>query len=55
MVNWLPQPGLFHHRIQKSMREKFNPLIKSYGTRTDPDTELTSISLLPFSRALMQF
>ena len=39
------QPGLLHHRIQKSMRVNINPLIKFCGTRTDPAAETGSIGL----------
>ena len=45
LLNCLRQPGLLLHRPQKSMREKFNPLIKSGGTRTVPTAETTSIGL----------
>jgi hypothetical protein len=31
LINWLRQPGLIHNQPQKTMREKFNPLIKSYA------------------------
>jgi hypothetical protein len=44
------QPGLFYLRIQMSMREEFNTLIKSYATRPDsyrdvPAAETESIEL----------
>jgi hypothetical protein len=45
LINWLRQPGLLLNRLQKSMREKFNPLIKPCGTRTDPAAETKSIGL----------
>jgi hypothetical protein len=37
------------------MREEFNPLIKSCGTRTDPDTETKSIGLQADARVVMVF
>jgi hypothetical protein len=45
LINYLLQPGLFYIRIQKSMREKFNPLTKSYATPTDSAAETKSIGL----------
>jgi hypothetical protein len=45
ICNCLRQPGLLHHRIIKSMREKFNPLIKSCGTQTIPAAKTKSIEL----------
>ena len=39
------QPGQFYHRIQKSMREEFNPLIKSCGTGTVPAAKTKSVGL----------
>jgi hypothetical protein len=39
------QPGLFYLRIQESMREEFNPLIKSCGIWTVPAAETKSIGL----------
>ena len=45
LINWLRQPGLLLHRIQKSMRVNNNQLIKFYGTRTDPAAETKSIGL----------
>jgi hypothetical protein len=45
LINCLLQPGLFYHRIQKSMREEFNPLIKSCATRTVPAAKTKSIGL----------
>ena len=45
LINCLLQPGLFYHRIQKSMREEFNPLIKSCGARTIPAAKTKSIGL----------
>jgi hypothetical protein len=43
VLNWLRQPGLLLKRLSKSMRENFNPLIKSCYTRTVPATETKSI------------
>ena len=45
LINCLLQPGLFYHRIQKSMREESNRLIKSCATRTVPAAETKSIGL----------
>jgi hypothetical protein len=39
------QPGHFYLSIQKSMREEFNLLNKSYTTRTVPAAETKSIGL----------
>jgi len=50
LINCLLQPGLFYHRIQKSMREEFNPLIKSFGTLTFPATETKSIGLQAYAQ-----
>ena len=36
LINCLLQPGLFYHRIQKSMGEEFISLIKPCATRTNP-------------------
>ena len=49
------QPGLFYHRIQKSMREEFNLLIKSSATRTVPAAETKSIGLQADARVVMVF
>ena len=45
LLDWLRQPGLLLNRLQKSMREKYNPLIKFCCTRTDPAAETKSIGL----------
>ncbi|HEY5593195.1 MAG TPA: hypothetical protein VIK55_19535 [Paludibacter sp.] len=45
LINCLLQPGLFYLSIQKSMREEFNPLIKSCCTWTIPTAETKSIGL----------
>jgi len=45
LINWLRQPGLLLNQPPKSMRVKFNQLIKSCGTRTDPAAETKSIGL----------
>ena len=45
LINCLLQPGLLYHSIQKSIREEFNPLIKSCATRTVPATETKSVGL----------
>jgi hypothetical protein len=45
LINWLRQPGLLFNQPPKSMREKFNQLIKSCGTLTDPSAEIKSIGL----------
>jgi hypothetical protein len=37
------------------MREKFNPLIKPCGTRTDPATETKSIGLQADAQDVMVF
>ena len=55
LINCLLQPGLFYLRIQKSMREEFNPLIKSCGTRTDPATKTKSIGLQANARVVTVF
>jgi hypothetical protein len=55
LINCLLQPGLFCLRIQKSMREEFNLLIKSCGTRTDPAAETASIGLQANARVVMVF
>jgi hypothetical protein len=49
------QPGLFYLRIQKSMRGKFDPLIKSFGTLTVPVAETKSIGLQADARVVMVF
>jgi hypothetical protein len=49
------QPGLFYLRIQKSIREEFNPLIKSCTTWTVPATETKSIGLQADARVVMVF
>jgi hypothetical protein len=49
------QPGLIYPRIQKSMREEFNPLIKSCGTLTDPATKTKSIGLQADAQVVMVF
>ena len=49
------QPGLFCLRIQKSMKEEFNPLIKSCATRTVPAAETESIGLQADARVVMVF
>jgi hypothetical protein len=49
------QPGLFYLRIQKSMREEFDPLIKSCATRTDPAAKTKSIGLQADARVVMVF
>ena len=53
LINCLLQPGLFYLRIQKSMRENFQQLIKSCVTRTDPATETKSIGLQADARVVM--
>ena len=55
LINCLLQPGQFYLRIQKSMREEFNPLIKSCGTRTDSAAETNSIGLQADARVVMVF
>jgi hypothetical protein len=55
LINCLLQPGLFYHRIQKSMGEEFNLLIKSCGTRTIPAAETKSIGLQADARVVMVF
>ena len=45
LINCLLQPGLFYLRIQKSMIEEFNPLIKICNTQTVPAAETKSIGL----------
>jgi len=44
-IGCLLQPGLFHLRIQRSMKDEFNPLIKFCATRTVPASETKSIGL----------
>jgi hypothetical protein len=51
----LLQPRLFYLRIQKSMREEFNPLIKSCCTGTVPAAETKSIGLQADARVVMVF
>ena len=55
ILGCLLQPGLFYLRIQKSMREEFNPLIKSCGTLTDPAAETKSIGLQVDAQVVMVF
>ena len=55
LINCLLQPGLFYLRIQKSMREEFNSLIKSCGTRTVPAAKIKSIGLQAVARVVMVF
>jgi hypothetical protein len=55
LINCLLQPGLFYLRIQKSMREEFNPPTKSCGTRTNPAAETKSIGLQADARVVMVF
>ena len=55
LINCLLQPGPFHLRIQKSMREEFNLLIKFCCTRTDPAAETKSIGLQADARVVMVF
>jgi hypothetical protein len=45
LINCLCQPGLLLNRPQKSIREKFNLLIKSCGTRTVPAAKTKPIGL----------
>ena len=45
LINWLRQPGLLLNQLQKSMREKYNPLIKFCCTGTVPAAEIKSIGL----------
>ena len=52
LINCLLQPGQFYLRIQKSMGEEFNPLIKFCGTRTDPAAETKSIGCRPMLSCL---
>jgi hypothetical protein len=49
------QPGLFYLRLQKFMREEFNPLIKSNGTWTVPAAKTKSIGLQADARIVMVF
>ena len=49
LLGCLLKPGQFYLRIQKSLREEFNQLIKSCATRTDPAAETKSIRLLAFA------
>ena len=44
-IGCLLQPGLFYLRIQKSMREEFNLLIKPCATWTVPAAETKTIGL----------
>jgi len=46
VLGCLLQPGLFYLRIQKSMRGKCNPLIKSCARWTVPAAGIKSIGLL---------
>jgi hypothetical protein len=55
LINCLLQPGLFYLRIQKSMREEFNSLIKSCVTRTVSASETKSIGLQADARVVMVF
>jgi hypothetical protein len=55
LLNCLCQPGLLLNRPQKSMREKFNLLIKSCGTQTVPAAETKSIGLAANARGVMVF
>ena len=55
LINCLLQPGLFYLRIQKSMREEFNTLIKSCATRTVPAAETKSIGLQADAQVVMVF
>jgi len=50
LINCLLQPGLFYLRIQKSMREEFNLLIKSCATRTVPAAKTKSIGLQAYAQ-----
>jgi hypothetical protein len=45
LINWLRQPGLLCNLPKKAMRKKYNLLIISYGTMTDPAAETKSIGL----------
>jgi hypothetical protein len=45
LINWLRHAGQLYLNIQKSIREEFNPLIKTCVTRTNPATETKSIGL----------
>jgi len=45
LINCLLQPGLLLNKLQKSMREKYNPLIKLCGTLTVHAAETKSIGL----------
>jgi hypothetical protein len=49
------QPGLFYLRIQRSMGEEFDPLIKYCCTRTVPAAETKSIGLQADVRGVMVF
>jgi hypothetical protein len=60
LINCLLQPGLLLDQLLKSMRENFNPLIKSCATRPDsyrdvPAVETTSIGLQANARGVMVF
>jgi hypothetical protein len=49
------QPRLFYLRIQKSMRQEFNTLIKFCTPRTLPTAETKSIGLQADARVVMVF
>ena len=49
MGNCLWQPGKLRNRPQQSMRETLNPLIKLFGTGTNPATVTKSVGLLAFA------
>jgi hypothetical protein len=55
LINCLLQPGLFYLRIQKSMGESFNSLIKSCATWTDPAAETKSRGLQADAQVVMVF
>jgi hypothetical protein len=55
LINCLPQPGQLRNRSQKSMREGFNPLIKSCCIRTVPAAETKSIGLQADALVVMVF
>ena len=55
LINCLLQPGQLRNRPEKSMRENFNPLIKSCATRTVPAAETESIGLQADARVVMVF
>ena len=54
-IGCLLQPGLFYLRIQKSMRDEFNLIIKFCATRTVPAAETKSIGLQANARVVMVF